>query len=189
MQSRGTLTKWNDDRGFGFIKHSETEMIFLHISAVKNMPRRPREGDVLFYDIIQDSSGKKKAACVAIDGLQRINQNPKKGNSHNKVIKQTSKSNFGVFAIILSSIVIIFYLKASQQEPAKPSASVAEAPPATTVRDIETREIEGNFSCQGKTYCSQMTSCSEAKFYLKNCPNQKTDGDGDGEPCEDQWCD
>ena len=44
------------------------------------------------------------------------------------------------------------------------------------------------FACQGKQYCSQMTSCEEATFYLKNCPNVKIDGDGDGIPCEEQWC-
>ncbi|MGB5407725.1 MAG: excalibur calcium-binding domain-containing protein [Thiogranum sp.] len=40
----------------------------------------------------------------------------------------------------------------------------------------------------GKTHCSQMSSCKEAKFYLNNCPGTKMDGDGDGVPCESQWC-
>lgn len=44
------------------------------------------------------------------------------------------------------------------------------------------------YKCEGKIYCSQMTSCEEAKFYLKNCPGVKLDGDGDGIPCESQWC-
>ena len=33
-----------------------------------------------------------------------------------------------------------------------------------------------------------MTSCKEARFYLKNCPNMKVDGDRDGVACERQWC-
>jgi hypothetical protein len=33
-----------------------------------------------------------------------------------------------------------------------------------------------------------MSSCQEARFYLANCPNTKMDGDGDGVPCESQWC-
>ena len=45
-----------------------------------------------------------------------------------------------------------------------------------------------SFKCDGRTRCSQMTSCEEATFFLKNCPNVKMDGDGDGIPCEDQWC-
>ncbi len=44
------------------------------------------------------------------------------------------------------------------------------------------------FSCDGKTYCSEMRSCDEAKFYITNCPNTKMDGDGDGVPCESQHC-
>ncbi len=44
------------------------------------------------------------------------------------------------------------------------------------------------FKCDGRTYCSQMTSCEEAKFFLENCPDPKMDGDDDGIPCESQWC-
>jgi hypothetical protein len=35
---------------------------------------------------------------------------------------------------------------------------------------------------------SQMTSCAEATFFLKNCPGTKMDGNNDGIPCEKQWC-
>ena len=46
----------------------------------------------------------------------------------------------------------------------------------------------GNMKCDGRTYCSQMTSCSEAKFVLKNCPHTSMDGNNDGVPCQKQWC-
>ncbi len=42
----------------------------------------------------------------------------------------------------------------------------------------------GTFSCSGKRYCKQMTSCDEARFYLKQCGLFRLDGDGDGTPCE-----
>lgn len=42
--------------------------------------------------------------------------------------------------------------------------------------------------CDGRTHCSQMKSCEEAKYFLKNCPGTEMDGDGDGTPCEKQWC-
>lgn len=45
-----------------------------------------------------------------------------------------------------------------------------------------------SFKCDGRTHCSQMTSCAEATFFLKNCPNVKMDGNHDGVPCEKQWC-
>ncbi|MEF9948061.1 MAG: excalibur calcium-binding domain-containing protein [Comamonas sp.] len=33
-----------------------------------------------------------------------------------------------------------------------------------------------------------MTSCEEATYFLRNCPGAKMDGNGDGVPCEKQWC-
>ncbi|MDR2548980.1 MAG: excalibur calcium-binding domain-containing protein [Desulfobulbus sp.] len=30
--------------------------------------------------------------------------------------------------------------------------------------------------------------CEEAKFFLRNCPGVKMDGNNDGVPCERQWC-
>ncbi|MEX1221140.1 MAG: excalibur calcium-binding domain-containing protein [Idiomarina sp.] len=44
------------------------------------------------------------------------------------------------------------------------------------------------FRCDGRTYCSQMTSCEEATYFVKHCPNTKMDGNHDGVPCERQWC-
>lgn len=44
------------------------------------------------------------------------------------------------------------------------------------------------FSCDGRTHCSQMTSCAEATYFLQNCPGVKMDGNNDGVPCEQQWC-
>lgn len=44
------------------------------------------------------------------------------------------------------------------------------------------------FRCDGRTHCSQMTSCAEATYFIRNCPNTKMDGDNDGVPCEMQWC-
>lgn len=52
----------------------------------------------------------------------------------------------------------------------------------------ETMPEGSRFKCDGRIYCSQMTSCEEAFFFLENCPGVKMDGGGDGIPCERQWC-
>ena len=44
------------------------------------------------------------------------------------------------------------------------------------------------YKCDGRQYCSQMSSCEEATYFLRHCPNPKMDGNGDGVPCEKQWC-
>jgi len=42
--------------------------------------------------------------------------------------------------------------------------------------------------CDGRTHCSHMRSCEEAKYFIQHCPNTEMDGDHDGVPCEQQWC-
>jgi hypothetical protein len=54
--------------------------------------------------------------------------------------------------------------------------------------ETSAKSSSGKFKCDGRTYCSQMTSCEEATFFLENCPNVKMDGNNDGVPCEKQWC-
>ncbi|GAC1619461.1 MAG: hypothetical protein NVS9B10_00180 [Nevskia sp.] len=85
----------------------------------------------------------------------------------------------------------------------EPSCKPAETPPpaadkaqsggrGTPAAAIEspTRGTAGDgaFHCDGRQRCSQMTSCAEAKYFLSHCPTVKMDGDGDGIPCEDQFC-
>lgn len=50
-----------------------------------------------------------------------------------------------------------------------------------------TSPTSAQYRCDGRTRCSQMTSCEEAKFFLANCPGTQMDGDNDGVPCE-QMC-
>lgn len=62
---------------------------------------------------------------------------------------------------------------------------------ASTFRPIQTTtksQPMAKYRCDGRTHCSQMTSCEEAKFFLDNCPGTMMDGDNDGTPCEQQWC-
>jgi len=65
-------------------------------------------------------------------------------------------------------------------------AAVAASAPGKVAPATPT--VSSGFSCDGRQYCSQMKSCAEAKYFLANCPGVKMDGDGDGIPCEKQWC-
>tara|TARA_R110001583_G_scaffold44407_8_gene140812 strand:+ start:744 stop:956 length:213 start_codon:yes stop_codon:yes gene_type:complete len=57
-----------------------------------------------------------------------------------------------------------------------------------TVSKPSSINLQPQFRCEaGKTHCSQMRSYAEASFYLRNCPDTKMDGDGDGIPCERQF--
>ncbi len=80
----------------------------------------------------------------------------------------------------------------SAQPPQARSPSASPAPPdsetSPSSRQSERPAPTPQFRCDGRRYCSQMTSCPEAKYFLANCPGVKMDGDGDGIPCEMQWC-
>ena len=60
--------------------------------------------------------------------------------------------------------------------------------PVATAAAAATSKLLAAARCDGRSYCSQMTSCAEATWFLKNCPGVKMDGDRDGVPCEQQWC-
>jgi micrococcal nuclease len=65
-------------------------------------------------------------------------------------------------------------------------AAAAVAPNAEPA--LRVAAVSGSYRCDQRTYCSQMTSCEEATWFLKNCPGVKMDGNRDGVPCEQQWC-
>jgi hypothetical protein len=45
------------------------------------------------------------------------------------------------------------------------------------------------FSCEpSKSSCARMSSCAEAFFHQERCGVGGMDGDRDGIPCEQQWC-
>lgn len=46
------------------------------------------------------------------------------------------------------------------------------------------RKALQGFTCEGKSRCSEMTSCEEAVFYLNECGVSSLDRDKDGIPCE-----
>lgn len=48
--------------------------------------------------------------------------------------------------------------------------------------------ITEEFTCGEKRFCAEMTSCAEARFYLKKCGVTTMDGDSDGVPCEVEHC-
>ena len=68
MQLTGTLLRWNDDRGFGFISPSTGGAdVFVHISAVERAGLRDlQEGQKVSYEVIADKrTGKSSAGNLA----------------------------------------------------------------------------------------------------------------------------
>lgn len=72
------------------------------------------------------------------------------------------------------------------------SAQTTVAPsstsPSSTLSPVSPRVAAPAYQCDGRTRCGQMHSCADATQVLQNCPGTEMDGDGDGIPCEQQWC-
>lgn len=80
-------------------------------------------------------------------------------------------------------------LAQSAERPASSNSTTPATSISTPPAGAQNTPSFGNsFRCDGRKYCSQMTSCAEAKYFLANCPGVKMDGDRDGIPCEDRWC-
>ena len=177
MRTHGTLTKWNDDRGFGFVVSAKGDGdLFVHISAFPRDGVRPRLNELISFEIEVGADGKRRAVRVMRPGQKSSKQTVASASRHR------SPSVLGG-ALTLAAIVGIGgygYHQYTQR------ASAIEAPdtqiPAAVVAP------SSPYSCDGRTMCSQMTSCAEATYFLRNCPNTQMDGNNDGEPCESQWC-
>lgn len=100
---KGILKTWKDDRGFGFIKpeHDDKD-IFVHISSLKGMARRPMRGDVLFYEVEKEAGGKSKAVNVSIEGVETI-----------KPAKQSNSLWLVLVAVGLIAAAIVAYFSLS----------------------------------------------------------------------------
>ena len=73
MKQKGTLTRWDDDKGFGFIAPaSGGRPVFVHISAFPR-GRRPKIGETLGYAVGSDGRGRSRAEGVTFltGGMRR----------------------------------------------------------------------------------------------------------------------
>jgi hypothetical protein len=81
-----------------------------------------------------------------------------------------------------------YYQKQNTTPVAEPVAVPKVLPDYTVpIKRARTVARTSEFRCDGRQHCSQMTSYDEAVFFLRNCPDTKMDGDGDGMPCERQF--
>lgn len=178
---KGKLKRWNDDKGFGFVSSGGREKdVFIHISALRWMERRPIVGDIITYQVHMDNDGRKRAVNAKIEGAAEI-----KPKAVQKKLKKQDKSNW-LSKVIATTFVMLVGTIAYNK--IVTNNKHHENSTASVFSFAEENESNKNYSCAGKIYCSEMTSCVEAKFYQRNCPGTKMDGDGDGIPCESQWC-
>ena len=191
----GKLTKWNAERGFGFVvaDHGEQEL-FVHVSAFPRDGRPPAIGDPLTFEMELDKEGRKRAVRVRRPGAPeprapRRHAHDQVRNQARRAPERTESNAFGThFVALLLVAGLGWYGYTQYTERAEVTAagpqSVMSSPAQTAAPEIR----QPAFQCDGRKHCSQMGSCSEAKQFLNNCPGMEMDGDGDGIPCEQQLC-
>ncbi len=188
---KGKLVRWIDDKGFGFIKpESGKDDIFIHISALTGMSRKPIIGDVIQYQIGFEANGKPRAVNAEIEGVGKVlamvpleqRRTLTKERTYRKPRKTGNpQRSFNLLSVFIVIVVAIFiYSKVSKEKTFIDQIKI----PTFGSQPVEQTE---QFQCLGKVWCSEMSSYGEAMFYLRNCPGTKMDGDNDGIPCEQQF--
>jgi cold shock CspA family protein len=189
MRYQGRLRKWNAERGYGFILASDSgQDVFVHISAFPRDGRAPLEGDELTFEVEPTGNGKKHAVRVqrlsAVPPARAFTPNPRPSARPLSRAPQTSSFASKVIGLVLLAALGGYgYSRYDKQV-----AQIKVLSPAPAAQVEHTQSAPSAFNCDGRKYCSQMTSCQEATYFLKNCPGVEMDGDFDGVPCEQQWC-
>jgi cold shock CspA family protein len=176
MRTRGRLIKWNDDRGFGFVSLPQCrEEIFVHISAFPRDGVRPRIGEIVSFEVRVATDGRKRAEAVERPNTRSTSKIP----AAPALRRQSSSPGSLLTGAAVLALGVVAYKSYNSRQEAVTSPSFSPVIEAASP----------SFKCDGRSHCSQMTSCAEATYFLKHCPGVQMDGNGDGEPCEQQWCD
>lgn len=183
MKLTGTLLRWNDDRGFGFIAPSAGGAeIFVHISAFPRDGDRPTVGEKLSYEPGRGRDGRPCAVHVA-----RLSA---AGNRRSRIPTARARKPKLPLLGTLATILLVAGTGAwgyKEFRDWKGRADLA-AQPATLPGTPDEPATPSTFSCDGRAQCSQMTPCEEATWFINHCPGTEMDGNNDGTPCEQQSC-
>lgn len=184
MRLTGTLRTWNDDRGFGFIAptHGGAEL-FVHISSLPKDGTRPTVGEKLTYELGSGKNGQPQAMNVQREAVGR---HAVGRLARSEPVKRNPPGGWRMLGVGL--LLVLAFVGIDRYR--KQAAASSQAPSIVSSTDAAAVVPDGvpSFKCDGRVHCSQMTSCAEAKYFLKNCPGTKMDGNNDGVPCEQQWC-
>lgn len=188
MRFDGTLKEWSEDRGVGLItpKHGGTP-IFVHVSAFPRDTRRLKLGESVSFEIESGADGTKRAVNVRRAGDRSAHPDrPQPGRAQEA--RRSVSRPFGSVVIALALLAAggyawLQYAGAGSKPPPTAPAPALDAPKAAPAAPPAAR-----FRCDGRTQCSEMTSCEEARFFLKSCAGAQLDPDNNGIPCEQEWC-
>ena len=180
MRTHGTVVRWNEERGFGFVRPAGKDSeLFIHISAFPRGGPLPHAGELISFEI--DTSAEKPrginvqrtGAAQGRSALQRQAPTPR-------------RRSFSITPWLTAAALIA--IAASLLVQRWPTFSMQAAPTTAVGLDASRQTPAAAYQCDGRSHCAQMTSCAEATWFIQHCPDTQMDGNGDGIPCERQWC-
>ena len=132
-----------------------------------------------------DKNGKTKAVNATIEGAAPVKRtrSPKPKQSYKS---RSSKSGWKFIMLCLVLLIGIGSTLYKRVQSTGGQILSSSFKVTNFIGSFRSSNSSQQYTCSGKTHYSQMTSCAEAKFYIRNCPGTKIDGDGI--PCERQWC-
>lgn len=196
MRYEGRLAKWNAERGFGFIASADSgEDVFVHISAFPRNGREPAVDEWLSFEVEPDGKGKKRAVRVRRRGSETVARAPSSRRAPVR-LSRTPKAASPAGKLVVVALLAAMGWAGDSRLTARLNVhgAAGTAPPIHApvssgwLPGSSKLPVPPDFRCDGRQYCSQMTSCREATLFLQNCPGTKMDGNHDGVPCEQQWC-
>ena len=193
MRPTGILRNWNDERGFGFIAPTQGGAeLFVHISALPRDGSRPVVGETLSYELGHGKDGKPQAIKVirlAVDADAKPFREGKRDRSSSGGMSWLVRGLLLILIVAVGSWGYKAYRVRVNRLPLESMPPTAPAAESLPLRDRGPHVATPTaHRCDGRTHCSQMKSCAEATWFINHCPGTKMDGNGDGAPCEQQWC-
>jgi cold shock CspA family protein len=185
MRTLGKITQWDAKKRMGYLQEQGTDSdIVVPASSLPKGGVDPKIGERVIFELAVDKKQQRYAKDIVFPDRDDIYQKPDEAG----VSSLGQKTAEGVrhflaivgklaFLLVLIALAYWGYQKYGQQVIAY-----------TVIKKNTSSVNAANFHCDSREFCAQMTSCEEAMFFLEHCPNAKMDGDGNGVPCEKQWC-
>ena len=116
MRTKGKITSWNDEKGFGFITpNAGGKQVFVHIKAFSSRNRRPEIDRLVTYTLSTDKQGRPCAVKAILAG-DRLPQKTKRKNGSLSVISAVFFLiivGLSVFTAKIPLLILALYIIAS----------------------------------------------------------------------------
>jgi uncharacterized membrane protein YsdA (DUF1294 family)/cold shock CspA family protein len=103
MRLQGRVINWKDERGFGFvIPNGGGQKAFVHMKAFSDSLHRPKEGDIITYELASDERGRFFAKEIRY------------AKNNTSSIKSNKFSSFSNIFVCLFILILVFLVLLGQ---------------------------------------------------------------------------